>query len=143
MAQEKELLRDDERQEDRPLSTEDIANADQRVEETNADQRVDETQAKHAAGDPDTPHELFPEQEVQRFRVEWQEIQTRFVDDPREAVQGADQLVAEVMRSLASTFTDHKHELEGQWQQGSEVETEDLRRALQRYRSFFNQLLNV
>jgi hypothetical protein len=87
--------------------------------------------------------ELFPHQEAEQFRGEWQDIQARFVDDPRDAVQSADQLVAEVMRSLATTFTDHKHELEGQWQQGSDVETEDLRLALRRYRSFFNQLLNV
>jgi len=91
----------------------------------------------------DTPFELFGGEEVERFRIEWREIQARFVDDPRDAVQGADHLVAEVMQSLASTFSDHKHELEGQWQHGSEAETEDLRQALRRYRTFFNQLLNA
>jgi hypothetical protein len=93
--------------------------------------------------DGDAPVELFPAEQVERFRAEWQEVQTRFVDDPRSAVQGADDLVAAVMKSLAGTFADHKHELEGQWQHGSDVETEDLRRALRRYRSFFNQLLNA
>lgn len=90
----------------------------------------------------DVPLELFGGDEVERFRVEWREIQARFVDDPRDAVQGADHLVAEVMQSLASTFSDHKHELEGQWQDGSEAQTEDLRQALRRYRTFFNQLLS-
>jgi hypothetical protein len=89
------------------------------------------------------PAELFPHQDVEQFRTEWQQIQARFVDDPRDAVQSADHLVAAVMQSLATTFTNHKHELEDQWQQGSDVETEDLRLALRRYRSFFNQLLNV
>jgi hypothetical protein len=90
----------------------------------------------------DAPLELFGRDDVDRFRVEWREIQARFVDDPRDAVQGADHLVAEVMRSLATTFSEHKHELEGQWQEGSDAETEDLRQALRHYRTFFNQLLS-
>jgi hypothetical protein len=31
--------------------------------------------------------------------------------------------------------------LESQWNQGSDVSTEDLRKALQHYRSFFNRLV--
>ena len=37
---------------------------------------------------------------------------------------------------LATTFADHKQGLEGQWHQGEEVATEDLRLALRQYRSF-------
>jgi len=92
----------------------------------------------------DAPLELFGADEIDRFRDEWRDLQGRFVDDPQEAVQGADHLVAEVMKSLATTFTEHKHELEGQWrQEGSEAHTEELRQALRRYRTFFNQLLNA
>jgi hypothetical protein len=69
------------------------------------------------------------------------DIQTAFVDDPQHAVREADELVAAVIQSLASTFADHKRELESQWQQG-EAATEDLRVALRQYRSFFNQLLS-
>jgi len=67
-------------------------------------------------------------------------VQTEFVDDPKQAVRKADELVAAAMQSLASTFADHKPELETQWREG-EVETEQLRLALRQYRSFFNQLL--
>ncbi|MER5615154.1 hypothetical protein [Streptomyces sp. NPDC002215] len=67
----------------------------------------------------------------------------RLLGDPREAVSAADTLVAEVMQALARTFPDHKQGLEGQWQRGEEVPTEELRVALQRYRSFFNRLLNT
>ncbi|MGQ0840567.1 hypothetical protein [Actinokineospora sp.] len=91
----------------------------------------------------DTAAELFTSDEVTRFRGQWQTIQTNFVDDPQEAVQGADHLVAEVMQTLAATFADHKRDLEGQWRSGAEVETEDLRVALRRYRSFLNQLLDA
>jgi hypothetical protein len=85
--------------------------------------------------------ELFTRDETDRFRGRWQALQTAFVDDPRETVQEADQLVAEVMQALAATFAEHKRSLESQWQQGEEVATEDLRLALHRYRTFFNELL--
>ncbi|MFG2140117.1 hypothetical protein [Streptomyces sp. NPDC048650] len=84
---------------------------------------------------------LGPEQS--EFRTRWQRIQSEFVDDPRNAVGAADTLVAEVMQALATTFSEHKSGLESQWHRGEEVATEDLRVALQRYRSFFNRLLNT
>ncbi|MET8248049.1 hypothetical protein ABZV31_28780 [Streptomyces sp. NPDC005202] len=89
-----------------------------------------------------TPPLLTAEDE-QGFRDRWQEIQSKFVDDPREAVHSADTLVADVMQALAATFARHKQDLEGQWSQGEQVDTEDLRKALRRYRSFFNRLLST
>ncbi|HEU4354117.1 MAG TPA: hypothetical protein VFT27_00870 [Actinomycetota bacterium] len=65
----------------------------------------------------------------------------RFVDEPRSAVEDADQLVTEVIEQLQASFTTERGRLEGQWQQGDEVSTEDLRLALRRYRSFFDRLL--
>jgi hypothetical protein len=93
--------------------------------------------------DDQSPVHLFQPEAAERFRVEWQQIQTRFVDDPKDAVQGADHLLAEVLESLAGTVTERKHELEGQWHGESEAPTEDLRLALRRYRSFVNQLLDA
>ncbi len=90
----------------------------------------------------DGEHTLFDDTDVERFRDSWQGIQTAFVDDPRRAVKEADELVAVVIQNLASTFADHKKELESAWSQG-EPATEDLRIALRRYRSFFNQLLRA
>lgn len=86
---------------------------------------------------------LLPEQEAEEYRKTWGEIQARFVDDPQGAVREADGLVAEVMQTLAGTFSAHKKELESQWQRGEKVPTEDLRLALQRYRSFFGRLLRA
>ncbi|WP_051385399.1 hypothetical protein [Actinokineospora inagensis] len=86
--------------------------------------------------------QLFADDEVERFRDQWQAIQTTFVDDPQDAVRSADHLVAEVMQALAATFTEHKRGLEEQWRDGTDAQTEDLRQALRRYRSFFNQLLH-
>lgn len=76
-----------------------------------------------------------------RFRDRWHDVQAAFVDDPRRAVHDADVLVAELMQTLSATFADRKQALDGQWQQGDEAQTEDLRLALRGYRSFFDQLL--
>jgi hypothetical protein len=104
---------------------------------------VDDGAGSPAADDDESPVLLFEPEAAERFRVEWLQIQTRFVDDPKDAVQGADHLLAEVLESLAGTFTERKHELEGQWHGESEALTEDLRLALRRYRTFFNQLLDA
>jgi hypothetical protein len=77
----------------------------------------------------------------EHFRNRWGVIQAKFVDEPRAAVQQADALVTEVIDQITQMF-EHEHStLEGQWNQGSEVSTEDLRQALQHYRSFFNRLV--
>lgn len=90
-------------------------------------------------GDEEAP-ELIDEEKITGFRDRWQNVQTGFVDDPKQAVRQADELVAAVISALATTFAEHKSELEAQWQQG-EPATEELRIALRRYRSFFDQLL--
>jgi hypothetical protein len=86
---------------------------------------------------------LLDPADEERFRQRWSDVQARFVDDPQEAVQTADGLVAELMQSLASGFSGHKGRLEAQWQSGGNPDTEELRQALQRYRSFFNRLLST
>ncbi len=75
------------------------------------------------------------------FMARWTAIQTTFVDEPRMAVEQADTLVAEVIRELARVFAEERGRLEGAWSQGTDVSTEDLRQALQRYRDFFHLLL--
>jgi hypothetical protein len=86
---------------------------------------------------------LLPDADQQGFVASWQEIQTRFVDDPRNAVEEADQLVATVMQRLADGFAQERDRLEGMWGRGEDVGTEDLRVALQRYRAFFHRLLSA
>ena len=86
---------------------------------------------------------LFEAGDTQGFRDRWLEIQAAFVDEPRRAVHEADTLVAELMQQLARTFADERSSLEAQWDREEDVSTEDLRLALQRYRSFFDRLLSV
>jgi hypothetical protein len=86
---------------------------------------------------------LLPSNEADQFRSRWNYIQANFVDDPDTSVQTADSLVAQVMKRGAEIFTEERDRLESQWRQGEEVSTEDMRVALQRYRSFFNRLLSL
>ncbi|GGT73792.1 MULTISPECIES: hypothetical protein [Streptomyces] len=109
--------------------------------EPEAEGRGAGVRAGEGAQDNEDLSELLSADDVEAFRSRWQEIQNQFVDDPREAVHSADGLVADVMRTLAETFADHKKDLEGQWNQGEAVDTESLRNALRQYRSFFNRLL--
>jgi hypothetical protein len=89
------------------------------------------------------PLPLFSESEMGDFRTQWSKVQTGFVDEPRRAVEEADKLVASVMQRLAEGFANERSGLEKQWDRGDNVSTEDLRLALQRYRSFFDRLLTL
>jgi hypothetical protein len=84
---------------------------------------------------------LLNRQESEHFRTLWNEIQGKFVDDPRSAVQQADALVSEVVEQITQKFATEHSSLESQWKQGNDVSTEDLRKSLQHYRSFFNRLV--
>ena len=88
---------------------------------------------------PEAP--LFLDDQRSSYRERWDEIQARFVDDPRRAVQDADELVSNVVTELETSFRTRREALEGGWQRGDDVSTEDLRLALQGYRSFFGRLL--
>jgi hypothetical protein len=93
---------------------------------------------------PETTEPLLPAEQSDRFEQRWHEIQASFVDEPRQAVEQADTLVAELMQELASGFSETRSRLEAQWDnEGDNASTEDLRVALTRYRSFFNRLLTA
>jgi hypothetical protein len=92
---------------------------------------------------PTANRPLFPEDVANDFRSKWDRIQTGFVDEPRTAVQQADELVALAIKRLAESFANERNRLESQWDRGDQINTEDLRVALQTYRSFFQRLLAI
>jgi len=135
---------------EKTLSTADMAAAAQQREVTPGSEieRMEEDAASVAPPQPaeqaaPQPVQLLATDEAQNLRSRWDAIQTGFVDEPRRAVEQADSLVAEVMQRLAQIFADERSTLEGQWSRGDNVSTEDLRVALQRYRSFFDRLLSI
>ncbi|MFC0106639.1 hypothetical protein [Kibdelosporangium aridum] len=82
---------------------------------------------------------LFGETEAEQYRMQWRELQANFVDEPRAAVREAETLVSQMMDALTSQLKEQKRALEG----GSDRDTEQLRVAMQRYRSLFDQMLQV
>jgi hypothetical protein len=113
------------------LSTDDIA----------AGARVDDRPATTDADPASVP--LLADEDAARYREKWMSVQGDFVDRPREAVEQADTLVADLMQRLAGQFSETRQTLEAQWGDDEDVSTEDLRVALTRYRSFFERLLTA
>jgi hypothetical protein len=85
---------------------------------------------------------LFAEDELRDFRARWDQVQTSFVDEPRNAVEQADTLVAAVVKRIAEQFAEERAKLEQQRDRGDNVSTEDLRQGMKRYRTFFDRLLS-
>lgn len=100
------------------------------------------------------------EESRQRYAEEWQSVQERFVDSPGDAIAAADGLVAAVMsdrgypmddfeQRAADVSVDHPNVVENyrtargiaDRSERGEASTEDLRQAMQHYRSLFDELL--
>lgn len=106
--------------------------------------------------------EELPAGARERYTEEWRTVQTRFVDQPREALVQADTLVQNVMRDrgypmsdfdqqAADISADHPqvvenyrvaHDIASRSETG-ETTTEDLRQAMVHYRTLFNDLLGT
>lgn len=142
----------------RPLRTSDLANAgappnagDDEIRNEAEGQRPSPAERPAAAGAERTqrPSEserleaLFPPDIADGYRTRWGEVQSGFVDDPRRAVAQGDELVAEVMKSLAESFANERKRLEDELSHTGEASTETLRVGLRRYRSFFERLLSL
>ena len=84
---------------------------------------------------------LIEPERAESYNSRWTALKGEFVDDPRRAVRGANELVGEVLDELEELFrrqrTDLEHGLDSE-----QTTTEDLRQALGRYRSFFDRLLS-
>ncbi|MBI5032271.1 MAG: hypothetical protein HZB51_17205 [Chloroflexi bacterium] len=101
-------------------------------------------------------------EEHDRFAQAWRNAQARFVDEPSEAVADADRLVEEVMRArgyptgdfeqrVADISVDHAGVITNYRlardialaNRKGKASTEDLRQAMVRYRSLFDELLQT
>ena len=122
---------------DKTLSTADLAGAADKAPTEGA------AKANGDGGTAETGTPLLAHDESADLKRRWDAIQASFVDEPRHAVEEADNLVANAMKRLAEVFASERSNLEGQWDRGDDVSTEDLRVALRRYRSFFGRLLAV
>ncbi|WP_052809491.1 hypothetical protein [Streptomonospora alba] len=85
---------------------------------------------------------LFTPEDAEHLQQRWRDVQSDFVDDPRSAVDSADRLVDEMLRTLNERLAARKQTLEKQWSGRSDSGTEDLRTTMRGYRAFFRQLLD-
>jgi len=126
------------------LTTADLAYGKRETtEEKQTDNRLDGDQVtadKPEAAAMSEPS-LLPDEARSKYQEQWGSIQTKFIDEPKQCVQEADALVADVIQQLATKFAEQRKSLEQQWGSGGEASTEELRQALQHYRSFFQRLL--
>lgn len=104
----------------------------------------------------------LPPDERDRFASQWHDVQSRFVDDPAESIESADQLVCDLMSARGYPMSefeiraedlsvDHPqvvrnyraaHAIRLQRDSG-QASTEDLRQALVYYRDLFDELLEA
>lgn len=94
------------------------------------------------AADSGEREPLVPRQRSEDYSARWDQVKGGFVDEPRQAVAAADQLVSELLEELQELFRGQRRDIE-QGLDANEGSTEDLRLALRRYRSFFDRLLSV
>ncbi|MGA8090744.1 MAG: hypothetical protein WCA10_25950 [Terracidiphilus sp.] len=135
------------------LSTAALAHADEPIEQKLVENRDDgrdmsasvdkRMNANSQPSETDAQEALFSQDESKELYAKWDAVQVGFVDEPRQAVERADSLVAGAMKRLAEIFAEERARLEGQWDRGDSISTEELRLALRRYRAFFGRLLSV
>ncbi|MFB7723598.1 hypothetical protein [Nocardia sp. NPDC056100] len=94
-------------------------------------------QRQHGAGQSAHPVDS------NQLRGQWREVQTMFVDDPRDAVTRADKLVEGGIQALVDSFAQRRHALEQRWHEEKGSDTEELRQALRGYRDLFDQLITA
>ncbi len=134
---------------DKSLTTADLAATEERTAQGKSNGggegtvAVIENQEGDGANEEEQLAPLFLPDVAKDFRSRWDTVQRSFVDDPRQAVRQADELVAQVMKSLAETFSNERTKLEAQLEEKDKASTENLRLALRRYRSFFERLLSL
>jgi hypothetical protein len=133
---------------EKSLTTADLAaaaEAPSAQRETNRDpkQPMTENKSADARNEDGQLAPLFLPDVAKDFRSRWDAVQRSFVDDPKQAVRQGDELVAQVMKSLAETFSSERAKLEGQLDKTDAASTENLRVAFRRYRSFFERLLSL
>jgi hypothetical protein len=82
---------------------------------------------------------FFAADAVQGLRDRWREAQLGFVDDPRKAVDDVKALVSEAVDQFTAAVSTQRDELDA----AAGEDTEQYRVAVQRYRAFFDRLLNL
>ena len=129
---------------DGSVATDDVYGGSDRFDETDDFHGSDTSRESDAVSvEQDDSDQLFSPEDRMRFGQRWTDIQSRFVDDPRDAVASADDLVTEMMDCIGDRLAERRSVLGQDLAGEGDAETEDLRLATQRYRTFFHRLLST
>ncbi|MFF4426722.1 hypothetical protein ACFY04_39295 [Streptomyces sp. NPDC001549] len=91
-----------------------------------------------------TSEHLLPQDVRDKLTLQLQQCLSTFVESPRQAVEQADSAFAEATTHLAATLEERRHALGASWQgQGTDAQTDELRRALHQYRALTVRLLRM
>jgi hypothetical protein len=78
--------------------------------------------------------------EIEDLRLQWTALQASFVDEPRQSVEKADQLISSAIKRITDDLQAKRSELAESLNK-QDVSTEDLRTSLQHYHALFDRLL--
>jgi hypothetical protein len=105
---------------------------------------LEESGAEPEAGFELESGPLFKEDDVERLRSQWLEVQSSFIDSPRGSLEAADRFIEQVLDDMRSQLSKRCSSLQAQWNNGHSTEdTEALRQVIQRYRSMLDHLLEL
>jgi hypothetical protein len=100
-----------------------------------------------------TYRDLLPD--AAQYTAQWQQVQFKFVDDPRASVTEAADIIAQVTARLEAAIQERQRAIEerqraiaeqqrslrDRWGEGTNADTEGLRETLRMYRTFLHQLI--
>jgi len=99
--------------------------------------------------------DLIPD--AAQYTKQWQQVQFKFVDDPRASVTEAADIITQVTARLEAAIQERQRAIEerqraiaeqqrslrGRWGEGTSADTEGLRETLRMYRTFLDQLIGT
>ncbi|TDB87524.1 hypothetical protein E1264_14490 [Actinomadura sp. KC216] len=91
----------------------------------------------------EAPGRLLDPAEAGRLRDRWHEVQSGFVDDPREAVRRADGLASDAVDALGHAIAAHRRSLAEAAATDEPPDTERLRLALRGYRDLLHRVIDA
>lgn len=81
--------------------------------------------------------------QIEELQHRWLITQAQLLDNPRDAVHEAGVLVGEAMQLVAAAFGEQRDQIERDWKENADLDTDELRAVMQRYRKLFQYVLRA
>ncbi|CAN5907340.1 hypothetical protein BH23ACT10_BH23ACT10_33950 [soil metagenome] len=90
-----------------------------------------------------TTRKLLLDENRTTLAARWRSLEERFVDDPTQAVDEADQLVEQAVDDITTALDKRRTDVRDRWADRDDATTEQLREALHHYRVLLGQLADM